>query len=116
MSQRQRRSSLSSRIALSTVSREAQQAMLQECLDKGKAFINTLDEKGFTPLHRACAAPNSEGMVAELINAGADVNQKDLCGDTPLHWGVFCNNAKTVKILLENGADPRIPNTSGKTI
>eukprot|EP00945_MAST-04E_sp_MAST-4E-sp1_P006389 g6389.t1 len=116
MSQRQRRSSLSSRIALSTVSREAQQAMLQECLDKGKAFINTLDEKGFTPLHRACAAPNSEGMVAELINAGADVNQKDLCGDTPLHWGVFCNNAKTVKILLENGADPRIPNTSGKTV
>jgi len=39
---------------------------------------------------------------------GADINQKNLDGKTPLHWAVENNNESAlgiIRLLLENGAD-----------
>lgn len=41
----------------------------------------------------------------ELINYGADVNEKDAEGKTPLHWAVFHDNMPLVRQLLLAGAD-----------
>lgn len=41
----------------------------------------------------------------ELINYGADVNEKDAEGKTPLHWAVFHDNLPLVRQLLLAGAD-----------
>ena len=113
---RQRRLSMPSRVALAVRgSRSAQLELTAKAVEAGSEFINALDDDGFAPLHRACAAPNSENMVLSLIDAGADVNLQDLCGDTPLHWSVFCSNEAVARILLERGADQDVVNSSGKT-
>ena len=113
---RQRRLSMPSRVALAVRgSRSTQLELTAKAVEAGGEFINALDDDGFAPLHRACAAPNSENMVLSLIDAGADVNLQDLCGDTPLHWSVFCSNEAVARILLERGADRDLVNSSGKT-
>lgn len=47
--------------------------------------------------HAAC--------VKTLIAAGADVNQKDGTGFTPLMWAVFCGHQAVVQTLIDAGAD-----------
>lgn len=43
--------------------------------------------------------------VKEIIEAGADVNQQDENGWTPLCWGAGKGNYETVTLLISNGAD-----------
>ncbi len=56
--------------------------------------------------------------VKKLVEEGADVNEKNRRGETPLHWACrdsfFDNNRKSVLYLIENGAKIDIPNNSGK--
>ncbi len=42
--------------------------------------------------------------VRVLLDAGADVNAKDLTGWTPLHAAAFKGNLEIVRLLLERGA------------
>lgn len=42
--------------------------------------------------------------VKVLLDAGADVNAKDLTGWTPLHAAAFNGNLQIVRLLLEKGA------------
>tara|TARA_B100001027_G_scaffold216528_1_gene193150 strand:- start:386 stop:1735 length:1350 start_codon:yes stop_codon:yes gene_type:complete len=48
-----------------------------------------------------------------LINAGADINEKNRSGMTPLH---YAKSKALIKFLIENGADPRIANKRGRQI
>jgi hypothetical protein len=41
-----------------------------------------------------------------LIDDGADVNQVDTKGNTPLHWASMRGSLEAVLTLLSNGADP----------
>lgn len=50
------------------------------------AFMRDVRNRGETPLHRA-AAFCSETTVQMLLDAGANVEAKDVNGDTPLSWG-----------------------------
>jgi hypothetical protein len=50
-----------------------------------------------------------------LIESGADVNIKDKSrGWTALHWASESANGEIVRLLIESGADPYIPNKKGK--
>jgi uncharacterized protein len=49
------------------------------------AFMRDARTKGETPLHRA-AAFGSEATIQLLIDAGADVQAKDINGDSPRAW------------------------------
>ncbi len=49
------------------------------------------------------------------ISNNININQQDKDGDTPLHIAIFLANAKIVKILLENNADPLIIDKWGQT-
>ena len=42
-------------------------------------------------------------MVRDMIDAGADVNLCDKCGNSPLHEAVERGNLRMVRILLDSG-------------
>ena len=51
-------------------------------------------------------------MADLLIKAGADVNALTKAGSTPLHLvGKWVGG---IRFLIENGAEPSIPNTRGR--
>lgn len=58
----------------------------------------------------AAARMDAASRVAELIAAGADVNQPEPDGTTALLWAVYHNNAAMVAALLAAGADPSLLN------
>ena len=59
---------------------------------------------GYTPLHIASSNGHLQ-CVKILIEAGADVNSKNIFEKTPLHYASIKNNASIVSILLEKGAN-----------
>ena len=69
---------------------------------------------GDTPLMRAALDGNTE-RVRELINQGADVNQRDDNGRTALMFAVVNRHSETVKVLLEHGADVNAKSNQGGT-
>ena len=83
-----------------------------EVVKNGKIRIGWM-----TPL--LLAVPQAEYPVVEmLVKAGAKVNAKDIRGLTPLVLAVATDhaNARIVRFLLENGADPKIVSEDGETV
>ena len=61
---------------------------------------------GQTPLSwasKGCLSP----IIRALVEAGADVESRSSAGLTPLHWACRFNEAESVELLLNFGADPR---------
>ena len=81
--------------------------------------VNAEGERGMAALHGA-ASQGSESIIEFLVGQGADVNQMDTCGQTPLSMAQgdpaglvdrsdrFRVSQGAVDLLLELGADPRI--------
>ena len=91
---------------------------------KHGANIAATNRRGAQPLHYAAdGAPGSRnwnpeaqaGMIALLINAGADPNAMDKSGVTPLHRAVRQRCAAAVDALLRNGSSVRLKNAHGST-
>ena len=62
------------------------------------------------------AAAGQVGSVQFLLEAGADIEQKDrLDGFRPLHIAVYHGHPGVVRTLLEAGADVNARNTNGRT-
>nr|XP_023020874.1 transient receptor potential channel pyrexia-like [Leptinotarsa decemlineata] len=73
---------------------------------KQDASVNEVDSSGNTPLLLAVCVKEDEiynSIVAELIQAGADVNIYNK-GFTPLYNAVFYKRAESVEMLLKAGA------------
>ncbi|GAB1610966.1 hypothetical protein Ahia01_001383500, partial [Argonauta hians] len=62
------------------------------------------NEKGETPLHRACIEGNLK-RVELLIKQGQPVNVRDFCGWLPLHEAANLGYYQIVEVLLQHGAD-----------
>jgi len=105
----------------------------QESFRKSKEITMLLIEKGAdvnvketewkkTVLHNA-ASFGWKDIVKAAIDKGADINARiRWTGETPLHYAFFNagsadDNArlKTVKLLIDNGADPNIKTKEGET-
>lgn len=92
------------------------------------------DEPGATPLHWICQSIGDRGLkqpaqgdlfsssripflIASLkacAQARPDwINAFDHTGQTPLHWAVYFLAIEAIPLLLELGADPRLPNLCG---
>ncbi|KAF2361309.1 Ankyrin repeat-containing domain [Trinorchestia longiramus] len=67
-----------------------------------------------TVLHRAAHLGLTD-IVGELLNAGANVNARDLVGNTPLHTAVQDGHDSVVSCLAEAGADVNAITQSGVT-
>lgn len=67
------------------------------------------------PLHAAASNQYNENdleIIKELLIHGADVNTTDAHDNTPLH---VVRGLSRAKLLLENGANPTLPNKYGDT-
>eukprot|EP00051_Salpingoeca_urceolata_P027062 m.479876 g.479876 ORF g.479876 m.479876 type:complete len:253 (+) comp21625_c0_seq1:1153-1911(+) len=60
---------------------------------------------GSTALHFA-ATDGNMGWCERLVEGGANVNVRDVVGQTPLHKAAQGDNTKLVKLLLDHGSDP----------
>ena len=65
--------------------------------------INRRDSFGDSSIFSAVRNQHVE-RVWLLLRKGADVNIRNINGQTPLHYAAFEGNAEIVKLLLENGA------------
>jgi serine/threonine-protein phosphatase 6 regulatory ankyrin repeat subunit B len=55
------------------------------------------------------------GLVAALLDYGADVHGRDTSGDTPLHLAACTGKQETVRLLLDRGADINAQDRHGQT-
>jgi ankyrin repeat protein len=75
---------------------------VQKYIKTDKSFLNNM-QYGEVPLIEAIFYEKTD-IIAFLISQGADVNNKNGNGITPLHAAVSMADLKTAKLLLENGA------------
>lgn len=80
------------------------QVLIQRDADVNKA--------GWTPLHYAATKANLE-MIRFLLEKHAFIDAPSPNGTTPLMMAAHYGSALATKILLEEGADPRIKNHLG---
>ena len=66
------------------------------------SVIPTLVQAG--PIHDAAKAGDAE-QVKRLIEAGTDVNEKDVAFKTALHWAADAGHMAVVQVLVGKGAD-----------
>jgi len=59
--------------------------------------------KGRTPLHRACQEGHAE-VALILLKAGADIHKEDDYKQASLHWAAFSGELSVVQVLLQHGA------------
>ncbi|KAK2767469.1 Set3 complex subunit [Arachnomyces sp. PD_36] len=74
--------------------------------------LNIPDNAGNTPLQIA-ALMGCAPIVKILINAGCEIDTKNIDKDTPLIDAVENGHLDVVKILLDAGASPRVVNAQG---
>ncbi|OAE23131.1 hypothetical protein AXG93_3986s1160 [Marchantia polymorpha subsp. ruderalis] len=82
------------------------------------ASVNVGDFSFRTPLHLACARRYRQGedVVAILLsNSNVDLNAKDCCGYTPLHWAVHVGASGVVTLLLKRNIKLDEKDVDGKT-
>ncbi|KAM6125778.1 LOW QUALITY PROTEIN: tonsoku-like protein [Pterocles gutturalis] len=78
---------------------------------------NRRNERGETPLHRACIEGDLR-RVQLFLQQGHPLNPRDYCGWTPLHEACNHGHLEIVRLLLERGAaldDPGGPGCEGIT-
>ena len=93
--------------------------MLELFLPYIKKNVNACDYFGRTILCHAVLSGRT-AMALALLEAGADINYKEdkddpyesIYGDTPLHTAVREMDFGMCQLLLENGADSNLPNSS----
>lgn len=84
-----------------------------------QSIINEKDNKGNNILHNIAnwdTLPSSH-VILHLLNRGAEVNDTNFAGDTPLHLFVKKQylNEEYLKLLIDFGSDLNIKDNLGKT-
>ena len=87
--------------------------------------LNETDRSGFTPLMLLLCHLEMENrkekytvcleLITKLIDAGVDVNIKNIGGNTALNYAIWFKNYTVVRMLIDVGADVNIKNDDGKT-
>ena len=80
--------------------------IVRELLRAG-AQVDATDPSGNTALI-ACARDEDLPVVVELVENGANINARNLAGDTPLTNAACWGSSRVARLLLRQGADPRL--------
>jgi ankyrin repeat protein len=87
---------------------------LKKVLDAG-AYLEVKEEHGFTPLLLSLDTSDLISTTELLIQRGADVNAKDMNGDTPLMVSAVGGKIAQIDLLLGHGARVNDSNKDGIT-
>eukprot|EP01125_Pyxidicula_operculata_P018121 TRINITY_DN6415_c0_g1_i3.p1 TRINITY_DN6415_c0_g1~~TRINITY_DN6415_c0_g1_i3.p1 ORF type:complete len:1033 (+),score=182.02 TRINITY_DN6415_c0_g1_i3:1-3099(+) len=68
---------------------------------RGSKKVNKRDDLGETALHKAAAMGHDE-VLLQLIQKGADINERNSVGFTPFHLAVLHGNKKCAHLLLDH--------------
>jgi hypothetical protein len=93
---------------------ETIQRLLSLSQNQGAQSIEDIECRGWNMLHFA-ATFGYDSMLQKLLELGARVNHQNSYGATALLCACRSNRLLCVEILLDNGADPSIPDRSGST-
>lgn len=83
---------------------EGRADLVESILMRDITTKDSVDDDGYTPLHRA-AYTNNVDIAKILLQYGANVNAKTEFEWTPLHSAVKWSNAECAALLLQHGAD-----------
>ena len=79
----------------------------------GHCCRNMCPHDRYVYLSSLCAEPQTDNdkakMVEILIKNGAEANAVDSRGKTPLHLASTVRSVEVTRVLLQNGADPNLP-------
>ena len=89
---------------------------LAQVLHRNGSSLEPRGDSGNTPLHCAASYDDFE-MVQVILNCKVDVNAQNDFGSTPLDSAMrgHLNDSSIVRLLLDHGADPNIPERDGLT-
>lgn len=76
-------------------------------IEKKHVSATDLDPQGESALNKAVTMASPQ-MVELLVAHGADVNERDADGWTPILTAAYLDRAEDVKILAAHGADPNV--------
>ena len=85
---------------------------MKNLISKGVS-ITSANIDGYQPFHKAVESSNEELMKLLLDQDPNLINIKSDYGQTPLHLAAKSSDINTMIFLLENNADPNIPNRAG---
>ena len=91
---------------------KGQSESVTSLLDAG-ADVNFAKPDGNTSLHFAVSGRCSNEVLQKILHHGVDVNAVNRHNDTALVLACGSGQEESVKLLLDNGADPNIPNVEG---
>lgn len=95
---------------LHLASRLGHTKICEALIDYGESTnVNSLNSALSTPLHLACEHGHLN-VVQLLVRSGADINKKDLQGNTCLHLAAYSNNPLLVSWLLSRNPDTTMKN------
>jgi ankyrin repeat protein len=77
-------------------------------------YLNATETGQHTPLHVA-VFDRQTNTTALLIQCGADVNAKDVCGWSPLHTAASRGGMAAAQQLIAAGADVNLKDHTGQT-
>ncbi|XP_008205232.1 rabankyrin-5 isoform X2 [Nasonia vitripennis] len=96
---------------------EALRSLLDAAPDNEKRdLLTTKNKDADSPLSLALGAvPKDKEVLAALIQAGADLEQRNEAGHTALHQAILKEDSASAIFLLEHGADINARSLSGET-
>lgn len=86
-----------------------------ELLLKNGANPTISDSEGWTLLHDAVYRED-QAAIDLLLKYDADINQKDLNGESPIFSAIYNSDVKTFKYLMDKGANLLIVNNDGDSL
>jgi ankyrin repeat protein len=77
--------------------------------------VNVRDTTGSTALNLAVSEPDMLPVIKLLIEKGANIDNADTMGETPLMLATLSDNKEIVEFLVDSGADKTVKNKRAQT-
>jgi hypothetical protein len=88
---------------------------LAEGFEALATYLKPARTMAWTPLHFAALEEDASELVRSALARGADPNEKDVDGHTPLMMSAAIGDLGAVRVLLAAGADANAANNEGRT-
>lgn len=102
------------RTSLHVAIRKGDAKAVESLLSKGAKVNEKEATHGKSPVYEAVHTQNTK-ILKLLIDAHADVNEKDDTGTSPLHLAISYGDDEIVKMLIQAGANVNAKNSLGET-